>query len=127
MNKKTFGVQYTLMNMKCSRNKVTSSSQSTIRIVSYSLVYVDDSVAGWTTMFHIFTGIDAERDTAADKTPKEGEAATDSPGHQACCVLCLGDHCMLAVGTHRLSWDVMQCRPYNHVSHCCGRCSWACI
>lgn len=58
-------------------------------------------------MLYIFTGINAERDTAAKKTPKEGEATTDGPGHQACCVVCLGDHCLLAVGTHSLSWDVM--------------------
>lgn len=30
---------------------------------------MDDSVAGWTAMLHIFTGIDAEWDTAAKKTP----------------------------------------------------------
>lgn len=58
-------------------------------------------------MLDVLTGINAERDATAKKTPKDSESGTDGPGHQARCVLRLGDHCLLAMGTHSLSRDVM--------------------
>lgn len=41
----------------------------TVRIVSHSFIYVDDFVAGRTAMLYILAGINAERDTTANKTP----------------------------------------------------------
>lgn len=61
-------------------------------MVSHSLVYVDNSVTGWTAVLHILTGINAERDTAAKTAPKDGEAAADSPGQQARFELRVGGH-----------------------------------
>lgn len=39
--------------------------------------------------------------------PKDGETAANGPGHQACFVLRVGGHSLMAVGTHRLSRDAL--------------------
>lgn len=49
--------------------------------------------------------------------PKEGEAGTEQPGQRAWCVFYPGDHCLLAVGTHSLSWAFVQYWCYYHMSH----------
>lgn len=57
-------------------------------------------------MLHVLTRFHTEGDAAAKPAPGQGEAATDKPGQQTDTVVCLGDHCLLAVGTQHLAWDV---------------------
>lgn len=64
-------------------------------------------MAVWTTVLHIFTGIDAEGNTAAEEASKYGQSTTDEPGHEARGALSAGGHSLLAVRAHSLSREVL--------------------
>lgn len=104
---------------ECSRNiQIFSWSASERRLQgewgfmtdSHSPVCVDEGVAGGTAMLHIFAGVHAERDTAAEKTPKEEEESTNEPGQHSGCVFSLCDHRPLAAWTHSLFRTIPETR-----------------
>lgn len=68
---------------------------------------MDNILAIWTTVLHIFTGINAEWNTAAEEASKYGQTPTDEPRHESRGVLSAGGHSLLAVRAHSLSRDVM--------------------
>lgn len=68
---------------------------------------MDNFLAVWTTVLHVFTGINAEGNAAAEEASKYSQSPTDEPGHESRGVLRAGGHSLLAVRAHSLSRDIM--------------------